>query len=869
MYPVKLIRRRQALRLAAIAAVLGFSSDLTSPVLADNIFIGFNNSSWTATNGTIWSGGVPSTLQTVDLFKTATVIYTLSSAVDYAAVQISAANSSAGNYSLLLLQSGTNLETTNLDLGSGATSNTGGGAGEISQSGGIVIMDAGGTVAIDSTSIYALSGSGFLNAYTEQFAGTFSQTGGSNGLASGFTLTNTGSYVIYNSSKLNADNIVNSGIFNQSTGSAVGGTTALTTSFTNNGTYLYSGGTFTGFLTNNPGGLVSISVAAIPFSQGILDNGQLNVNSTGFNASSGTYPGPISGNGNILFSGTGITTLTGSNAFSGSTGITNGTLVLAGPVGTAGNNFGASLAGTISVGSAGTLQTTVASQIANNALLNVNGGTVNLEGQDQTVGSLTMTGGQIQTTGVGLGVATGSVTLTRNSAAITGGLRSSSNFSFNVSNNATLAVAGVISGYNATTGLMLTGGGTLSIYGSSQLSTIDIQQGILQIAEGGTFNSSNVTTTVESNGTLNLNSQILTIGDLLGSGTVSIGTGSLTVVSTAGSSFGGTIYGSGSLIKSGTGTLVLTGTDASSGTTTANTGVLTLASYASLSGSLITANAGATINLNGTLTNTPAIAASGTVNFGANPGTGYLQRVIGTLSITGGQVNIPFAATTANRTLLIPSSISFSGATNAWTGQLDLANNDMDITNGNLATLTNQVKSGLNLAHGGNWNGTGIASSAAAADTTHLTALGVILNDNGQGTPLYGFGGALGQFDGTNPSDGDVLIKYTYVGDANLDGKVDGSDYSRIDNGFLNTLTGWYNGDFNYDGVVNGSDYTLIDNAFNTQGAAILNDIAAASTAQLAATTSVPEPGSLALLAVSAAGLLVRRRGGSRIENRG
>jgi hypothetical protein len=66
-----------------------------------------------------------------------------------------------------------------------------------------------------------------------------------------------------------------------------------------------------------------------------------------------------------------------------------------------------------------------------------------------------------------------------------------------------------------------------------------------------------------------------------------------------------------------------------------------------------------------------------------------------------------------------------------------------------------------------------------------------------------------------------VLVKYTYYGDANLDGKVDGSDYSRIDNAALNHLTGWSNGDFNYDGVIDGSDYTLIDNAFNRQGAAL------------------------------------------------
>ncbi len=63
----------------------------------------------------------------------------------------------------------------------------------------------------------------------------------------------------------------------------------------------------------------------------------------------------------------------------------------------------------------------------------------------------------------------------------------------------------------------------------------------------------------------------------------------------------------------------------------------------------------------------------------------------------------------------------------------------------------------------------------------------------------------------------DALIKNTLFGDANLDGRVDGSDYTKIDNGFNSPLSGWSNGDFNYDGLINGSDYTLIDNAFNTQ----------------------------------------------------
>jgi len=80
---------------------------------------------------------------------------------------------------------------------------------------------------------------------------------------------------------------------------------------------------------------------------------------------------------------------------------------------------------------------------------------------------------------------------------------------------------------------------------------------------------------------------------------------------------------------------------------------------------------------------------------------------------------------------------------------------------------------------------------------------------------------AASTFDGQSIPTGEIIVGYTYFGDANLDGKVDGSDYSKIDYGFLHHLTGWANGDFNYDNVINGSDYTLMDNTFNTQGSPI------------------------------------------------
>ena len=171
------------------------------------------------------------------------------------------------------------------------------------------------------------------------------------------------------------------------------------------------------------------------------------------------------------------------------------------------------------------------------------------------------------------------------------------------------------------------------------------------------------------------------------------------------------------------------------------------------------------------------------------------------------------------------------------TSKLDLQDNDMLVHNGSLSTITAEVKSGFNAAGGGKWNGNGITSSAASADSTHLSALGVILNTNGT-TALYP------TFDGKTSTTTDVLVKYTYFGDATLDGKVDASDYSRIDNSVLHptTSTGWYNGDLNYDGIINGSDYTLMDNAFNTQGKQVVFSPSAIVDSTVKTTAPTPAP---------------------------
>ena len=256
-----------------------------------------------------------------------------------------------------------------------------------------------------------------------------------------------------------------------------------------------------------------------------------------------------------------------------------------------------------------------------------------------------------------------------------------------------------------------------------------------------------------------------------------------------------------------------------------------------------------------TLTISSSINGSGgvTVSGGgsvilSHPGSGIMVRSFGSLNITG-QLQIAPVLLPANRTLLVAGSLAI-------TGKLDLANNDLDVPGGNLTTIFNLVSQGYQKP------GRSIFSSSAAGDTTHLTTLGTIQNSvdgTTTGLPLYASGTVNGLFDTTSPAAGDVLVKYTYFGDANLDGKVDGSDYSRIDNGYLHALTGWYNGDFNYDGYVNGSDYTLIDNTFNRQGtteSANVLDPHALVTAQVA----VPEPAMNAILLTTVVGMLSRRR---------
>jgi autotransporter-associated beta strand protein len=325
---------------------------------------------------------------------------------------------------------------------------------------------------------------------------------------------------------------------------------------------------------------------------------------------------------------------------------------------------------------------------------------------------------------------------------------------------------------------------------------------------------------------------------------------------------GGAISGGVGLFITGPGNVTLSAVNGYTGFTNVAAGTLTIASTGSIASTSLIVAASTTLNVNGSLTGTPTLAVNGgAVHFGPNTTSAISAVNLASINLNSNGT-ITVGAPSPHRTVLATSALTFSDST----GLIDLGANDLIVHGGSLSDITSDIAQGRN---GGSsvWAGTfGITSSSAEATPT-LTALGVELNSDGSsangglGNPL------MTTFDGQPVTNTDVLVKYTFVGDANLDGVVNGSDYTLIDNGYNAGLTGWRNGDFNYDGVINGDDYALIDNAFNMEGSTSFAaasagpaEMIATDTSQIAGASAVPEPGSVALLTIGAAGLLSRRR---------
>lgn len=114
---------------------------------------------------------------------------------------------------------------------------------------------------------------------------------------------------------------------------------------------------------------------------------------------------------------------------------------------------------------------------------------------------------------------------------------------------------------------------------------------------------------------------------------------------------------------------------------------------------------------------------------------------------------------------------------------------------------------------GGLWDGGGFYSLQAAC-TNGATGIGWA-----EASDLLGLSGSqTATWDGITVDATTLLFKYTFVGDMNLDGMVDSTDYDLWDTAVANSSpASWITGDFNYDGVRDSTDYAMMNYAYAHQ----------------------------------------------------
>ncbi len=599
--------------------------------------------------------------------------------------------------------------TGTLTVNGGSVTNSFGYLGYEAGSVGTATVSSSGTWANSGSLTVGNSGTGTLNVtggYVSNTSGILGSAAGSNGTAT-----------------------VSSGTWANNGGDLVVGQSGTGT-LTMTGGLVSVAGTFSrgnyGFINLNSGGTLQIGVGG---ATGVLGVSTLTNNGTLiFNRSdASTYSGMINGTGVFTKQGTGTLTLSGSNSYTGGTTISDGQITL-------GNVNGLGAAGPIAITS----------------------GTLNLNGRSVTLGALAGSSGGTITTGTA-----GSVTLTSTATtdstfagAITNG---SGTIAFTKQGSGTLTLSGnnsytggttindgvlALGSLNAvgTSGTISFGGGTLqysasnttdysSRFSTSASQAYEIDTNGQNVTLASPLTSSGGTLTKFGTGTLTLSgNNSYTGGTTINDGVLQIGAGGTTgsiagsVVNNASlvfnrsdaSTYSGVITGTGILTKSGTNTLTLSGNNSYTGGTTINDGVLQVGA-----GGTTGAIAGNVVNNASLIFN----RSDATTYSGVISGTGTIQNAgMGTTTLTGQtSYTVPLVATAGR--LIVGSAASVNGFST--TGNLtaasgvtiELKSRGLAYVNG-LSSLTSGTilaANGISLGAGANVVGAGVVSGRVSA----------------------------------------------------------------------------------------------------------------------------------------------------------
>jgi hypothetical protein len=243
---------------------------------------------------------------------------------------------------------------------------------------------------------------------------------------------------------------------------------------------------------------------------------------------------------------------------------------------------------------------------------------------------------------------------------------------------------------------------------------------------------------------------------------------------------------------------------------TLSIGTLLISSTAGGIGTLAISGA-ANVTIGGVNNSGLLTQSGGTSNLGTIDGTGSFIASGGSPIVTHIRQSVLDIA--RNTTVTLASSPSGPGNPTGVSVVNDLSNNGtIDLRNNALIVNDPYQASSVmyalfNAYDNGNWDKPGITSSSAAANAGTYS-LGYLT-----GSDIANLGSTT--FQGQPVTSNSTVVMYTLIGDTQLRGTVDGTDYNTILSNYDVSGTGWSQGNFYNESLTSGDDYNAVLNAYD------------------------------------------------------